>query len=563
MNDTFINIGNVIKNNDSARIKYHPLIKEAKNLIEKNKPIDNIVCFKMTVDFNKEKVFFDENVIMQDRIKCIFYSESASNGHSIPDLIGNIYLGEKKVPKNDKDFLDLFTFNYYKKKYVKKYLDVLTDNSFISKYRKIIDDNIKLIENVVSNVKLNYQETNAICFYIDIEHNNTIKAAHEYIECLDEIDEMFLNLNKTDGGYIFKKNFYGMFSLSKMIKYSHSIPSYNKNNFLSLYYSYNIYDNISMRLFNNEYKISVFPNYDKLDIYDIDNLIFDNINIFNFNELCDKIMDVINQKNSIDFEEKKIMPILLKFDVYYRYDNGQARNQNMLALKSVRYSNLLKIRDRLNINEQFIEYYDKKTEAFKTYDRLDLRNMLIELYKDDIGDIKKNKKIVFNLLQNYFMGKYDVPSYTINNVINKTLHLYRIGKENDSKTLWNKLFQIYKYLKIVENNSYMKNLIEQSSFKYGEELAKIELSWRDDRKNVKKFIDIFHGNITRRIYSVSDIRKYYGELISRLKRNNAYIDSHDKLIQYLKSIDDEEFDKTTFVIGYLTEKNTYKNNKQE
>ena len=113
----------------------------------------------------------------------------------------------------------------------------------------------------------------------------------------------------------------------------------------------------------------------------------------------------------------------------------------------------------------------------------------------------------------------------------------------------------------MENKNFISELTNSSSYQLGVELAKFESGWKKGRENLKKTIEQFAGNISRRVYGIQDVYKYYVELVERLTRNEAYYSEHNELLTLLNS--DIDFNKSQFIMGYFTEKNTFRKKVEE
>lgn len=557
MDNTFIKIGQVIRKEKWLRIKYHPFLF-VRNLGKKNNdgtitPDNKFAIHELHVDMDNNNVVLELTDAIYEKINIIRFALSNADVKA-KYLIGNCVIEKKKI-------LDELTISSFRKNYVAKYKKILlNENSFISRYRHLLENHISLFSELISRYDNNETITH-IALIIRITYNGETKFAHEFIECLDEIDEMFLQASYVKNkGYVFLFAFYTMFNYGKYItngvntKYEGSIPYFEKDDFLSLYYARSIYNSTSYYI-NTNYSISIFPNCDNLTMYDIEDLMFKGKDIFDFNYMCDKIETFINQKKEVNIKEKLIIPLLLKFDVYYRYKLGNAGNQNMLRLSGIRYSQLLKIRDHIDANPYYPKWYDKKTGTEK---RKRLCWILSDLYQDYNGSSDKYVTTIIHTLENIYQGKYIVPQQAEFCVLDRSEHLARIGKMDEYKKTWNKLFNIYKFLKTMENLNFVSELTANPSYKLGVELAKFEAGWKKDRENLKKTIDQFTGNISRTIYSIKDIIDYYNDLVERLTRNDAYLGNHNDLLFYLHTIKDSEFEKNMFIFGYNTEKCTYK-----
>ena len=550
-------LGKVIKEDNFARIKYHPLLA-SRNITKKSKsgkdvPINSIVLNEVFIDIDNNKAFTLDNDLIVEKLPVIRYALSSADS-KVVYLVGNCV-----IKKND--FLKQLSFDSFKKKYLDnkkiKYNQILTDNSFIIKFRKIIESNMDLFEDILAQYN-DDNDVNEIGLLITVKYNGETKLAHEFVECLNEIDEMFLLGNYVkDKGYVFTSAFYSMFNYGKYetngvhTMNENSIPYFNKEQFLSLYYGKAIYSQTSYNF--GDYFISIYPNYDNLTVEDIEALTFRGKDVFNFNLICDEIEVFINRKSERNEEERRLIPMVLTFDIYYRYELGKAGIQNMLRLTGVRYFSLKKIRDRIN-NEYYPTYRDGETQK-------DIKRKLFfilkDLYQDYNGKSDRYMTTITHTLENIYQNKFIVPKQADVCLLDRCEHLVRIGSPELRKT-WNNLFNIFKFLKTMENKNYVSDLMNSSSYKLGFELAKFESGWKDDRKNLKKTIELFMGNISRRVYGVKDVMNYYTDLVERMKRNAVRNDEHNGLLFLLRTMTDIEFNKSEFIMGYFSQKNEYR-----
>jgi hypothetical protein len=528
-------------------------------------PIEKIVVHDIHINIDNKNVIFDEiEDIPNNKLPYIHFAISKASNNPYY-LVGNGFFKSSIIKGKRKTLSNVVTaqlsWKTYNDFYVKNYPTILDKNSFISQYRQLLNDYVEEFANIASKHE-NDKKIEEIAFIVRVTFNGETKPAHEFIQCLNEVDEMYLQSSYVkDRGYSFTKSFYSMFNYDKFItngvatKEIDSIPYFNKKNFLSLYYARNVYDTTSF-IFGKDYSISIFPNYKDLSIHDIKTLTFKGKDVFDLDFVCNTVQTFINNHIERNPEEEKLIPIFLKFDIYYRYRNSNAGFQNMLKLSGVRYLQLLKIRDKIN-NEYYPSYKDKKTGAVS---KRKLYYMLTDLYQDYNGKSEKwYATAILRTLQNIYQEKYNVPQAAEFCLLDRCEHLARLNKDdgNKFKRTWNKLFNIYKFLKTMENKNFMPELTTNPSYKLGAELAKFESEWRRGRENLKKTVNQFGGNISRTVYVTQDVRDYYNDLIERMKRNRIYIEEHNDLIFLLHTIKDNELEKNQFIFGYNTEKCNY------
>lgn len=553
MDKTFLNIGKAIKNDLIARSEYHPLVtyrnlKEPSNKKNKEgdgKKKDNIYTFELNVNLDNEDLSIDVAEDYPSRLYTIKFAMSSADTKA-KYLIGNVVIKKEEVNYQ-------LSFDMFDEKYLTKYSDILTPDSFICKFRKIIEKNLTLIKNKVIDVS-DIDDIKEIAFIVNLTYKGKTDYCHNFSECLDEIDEMFLQSNEKNGKYTFFNSFYKMFNYSKYVVRNYkampddSIPYYSKEDFLNLYYGKNIYDKLSFYIdTDNGYGISVFPNYDNLSIVDIENLMVITKKIFDFDVLCKELEKFVSSKTNVDIENKKIIPLHLKFDLYYRYDGGRNGWQNLLRLSGIRYAQIFKMRNK--IREAYnISYEDDKFSEFNLYGNL------FNFYKDINGNNDRYRTTIFKTLQNIYQNIYRVPQNAEYCLLETIQHEIRMDS-NYSSAIWNRLFKFYKLIKIMENINYTQKLKENPSYKLGVELSKLEGKhwWKKD-SNLYKTIQNFAGNIKRNVRSLSDVSKYRVDILERLVRNKENVPEHNKLITLIKTLPANQFDRHSFFYGYYDNK---------
>ncbi len=566
MDSTFIKIGQVIRGSISSRMKYHPMIAH-RNIMNKNKKGEdklkpNIASiYDINVDIDNNTITVSNDYIVHNNIPYVRFDFSSASGH-IKYLVGTCVF-------KTTDILTQLSINTFNDFYLNEcnFSHIITENSFIMKFRKTLDNNLSVIVNLIQQDILNdvgkkKKDIKKIALNMTVTYNGVTKVAHEFVECLDIMDDMFSERNYIKGkGYTFIGRFYNEFNYEKYIskgvrtKPKDSIPYYTKDDFISLYYARNIYNQTSFKI-TEDYSVSIFPEYDGLNMNEIEKLLFTGKDIFNFNNVCEEIELIKNSRIIIDQNERIKIPLLLKFNVHYRYKNGNAGNQNMLCINGIRYNQISRIKDHVN-NEFYPDYYDKKAKIWK---RKTLYYALSELYSDLNNDSKKYMTLILRTLQNIFQEVYTVPSTAEYCLISKTEHTIRTESKEFEKT-WNKLFKTYKFLKTMENNDYIKELTTDMSFLLGADLAKYESRWRRDRENLQKTFDRFAGSISRNINTIEEVIVYYNNITERLKRNDAFIIRDVNIIDSAKKV--KNFDKNRFITGYFDELSRYRGKIEE
>lgn len=566
MDNTFIKIGEVVRKEDWSRSKYHPM-SNVRNLTKKTKtksdgeifkPIEKIAIYEVHVDMNDNIVTIKKPEINPtEQLKIVKFTISSASGF-VSYLCGSCVIKKK-------DILKQLSLEYFKNTYVDKYNTILTPDSFIYRFRNLLENNYNTIKDFISE-SINNEKIDEIALMVNITYQDKIneQEACAFVECIDEMDEMFLQSSCfQDKGYTFSDAFYSMFNYGKFetkgvrTMYDDSIPFFSKEDFLSLYYAKKIYDQKSYNIDSKAgYSISIFPNYDGLTMNDIEKFLFKGKDIFNFNTVCDEIDKFIKNRTEKNKKEQILIPILLKFDLYYRYKLGQAGTQNMLRLNAVRYSQLLEIKKRMNDAYKLIYSKDKIPERF-------LYSILFTIYQDYNKSSERYMTTIFKTFQNIYQEKYTVPQQAEFCLLDKTQFIARKGDKKLLNETWNKLFNIYKFLKTMENVNYVSELVKNSSYQLGVELATFESGWKRGRENLEKRIAQFTGNIERIVYTKQDIWNYYYDLVQRLTRNRVKFGDHNNLLFLLETINDNEFNKKEFMKGYFVKKCTYNYPKKE
>ena len=396
MDKTFINIGDVVRQTEWARVKYHPLLSK-RNLVIKSKTsskkIDSIATFELHVDMDNDVISIKEADGIPDQLDIIRYALSSADA-KVKYLVGSVVA--KKL-----DIETQLSFNGFTKFYVEKYGEILNTHSFIYKYRTLLETELKKITDVTSKY-IDDDSILEIAFITTITFNGISDVAHAFQPCLNEIDEMFISKSHVENrGYIFKNAFYSMFNYGKYetngvkTMYDDSIPYYDKDDFLSLYYAKKIYQQTSYNIDRKSgYSISIFPNYDGLKMEEIENLLFKSKNIFDFNMVCKEIENLIASRTK----------------------------RNMLRLTGVRYTQLLKIRK--HIEDAYKMVYDRETIPEKF-----IIAILFSLYKDHNENPDRYMTTIFRTLQNIYQEKYGVPQRAEFCLFDKAQFIARKGDE--------------------------------------------------------------------------------------------------------------------------------------
>ena len=106
----------------------------------------------------------------------------------------------------------------------------------------------------------------------------------------------------------------------------------------------------------------------------------------------------------------------------------------------------------------------------------------------------------------------------------------------------------------MEKNSVVKLNEETNTQSYilGEMVGKFCQVWQNDRKNIKKYVNIFNGFLSNKINKISDVCDYLSDMLQRLERNDSYFDKSEFTnINIFVENFSENFDKKLFIRGYL------------
>src|ERR1035437_6380759 len=151
MDNTFIKIGEVVRKEDWSRSKYHPMsnvrnlvIKtKTKSGIETFKPIKKIAIYEVHVDMNDNIVTIKTpEVTPTDQLKVIKFTISSASGF-VSYLCGSCVIKKK-------DILKQLSFEHFENAYIDNYKTILIPDSFIYRFRKLLENNFETIKNFIS-----------------------------------------------------------------------------------------------------------------------------------------------------------------------------------------------------------------------------------------------------------------------------------------------------------------------------------------------------------------------------------------------------------------------------
>ena len=551
MDNTLIGIGKTIINDSVARSKYHPMLSYrnlAKGDKGKYKVDESIASFEIFVDMDNKTVSSNNLEIIPQTINVIRFVLSSADA-TAKYLCGNSVIKKEK-------FLQNLSFKTFQDNCVKNYSNI-TESSIIYAYREVLNDNFKVLEDLFESVK-DIAKIKEIALIVSLKLDGVTGDVQSFPKFLDEIDEMFIESNYfEDKGYTFKKSFYNMFNYGKYNtngRYTtppESIPYYEREDFTYLYYAKNLYEKRTY-VIDKDYSITILPNFQNLLASELETLMFRGKDIFNFNVVCEEIESFINSRIVRDEQSKKIIPSLIKFDIYYRYKNGKAGDQNMLKLSNVRYAQIFKIKNHIK------EAY-KKTYQDRDVPNFFLKAILFKIYQDYNKDSKRYISVILKTFQNIHQEVFAVPDLAEFCLLDNTQHHIRKSEDTkDFSSTWNNLFNIYKFLKTMENLNFSNELEENKSYQLGLALSEYESGWKRGRENLAKTIQNFSGNISKKVYEVADVHAYYIDITERMVRNEIKPGEHNTLISLLSSANDSSFEKNKFIMGYFSGKNSFK-----
>lgn len=567
MNDTFINIGKIIRNDEVGRSKNHPLIRKQKlvNTTKKKngeiikKPIDNIHVFSLFVDLDNEtlKINPSKDTIPDHVFKFLLVP---SSGHE-PYLMGDwvFKINGKKTIENT--ILKQISYENFKTHHIKNYKNGLTHDGIIIKFRKILDLNSNNIIDVLNDYINSSEEEsiNNIAFITEIKYGNRKGNVKIFSEFLDEIDEMFIISSKKGDIYTFENSFLSMFNYLKFrdkdgknrLFPDESIPSFDKETFLNIFYSKEIYDRINYIIMGGDYGISLYPNYDNLTYYELEKLQKISKNIFNFHNLMMELDSFIDSKKYKIIKEKKLIPINLKFDQIFKV---KGKNwSNFLYVTGIRYVQLKKLHDKLK------SAYEKSFSD-KDFNKLNIYYKISNLFIDINGNNDKYKSQIIKMLQNIYLDKFILPKTAQFCLIELIQHKINTNGDYINYT-WNENYNTYKLLKHMENNN--STVFESpQSHELGFELSKMDNGhfW-NDKSNLNKTVKRFAGTLQRGVRKLSDIKKYQVNILERMIRNDEYIPNTKNFDDIFKSMSNESFNPFDFYCGYYEYKFSRENEK--
>lgn len=560
MINSVINMGNIIKNDNVAKKEYNIFVNyhnaysykyDTKTKTKKEK--QEISSFRyIVVDIDNDSVSFDDRDSHPKIVKTIDFKLSTADKKSDYYLIGNIILKNKPTEEYLKNKLIYPpTFKQSNptenEKKIRKLLDNNIPNTIIYKFRKTINNNIDIITDEILKV-----DTNNIAIIFEIKYNDSYYNFEtiEIDEIYDILDDMYISNCKINNNYTFIDQLYNMFNYNKYncinnkIMPDSSIPTYSKDDFISLLYAYKYYNKNTIAIRDFNLAIQILPQSEYLNFKDLNDL--SEINPFDFNSICDKVNLFINQHqdNSLAIS----IPLDLKFDVYYRLKSDQNGYKNILSFYGIRYAKILELKDIINFAHNKV--YDYNISSYYFYNNLPL------LYQDK-GSNDRYKSLIIDILKNIYLTDFTVPSQAEHCLINNMQYYIHNYDENDIRNFFNKVFKTFKFFKTMEDVNYIENLSMDKSFILGQKLAEYEAIWRNDRENLKKFSKNFKGSIKQKINSISNVIDYFTDITERLNRNNAYIhmETHMEISKIIK--ENISFNKNNFIFGYFDKVYSY------
>lgn len=539
-------IGRLIRENKIGRVKYHPLVRSFNlsggvcNKIKYNRYLINIDTKNMTMSEPEEVPL--ENV-------CVLKYDIG--GKNFPYLIGNFeWINNNKKTKNR---IELCASNICSKN--------IEDDIFV-KFYTVIENNIDIINSLMETVKFG----NGIILNIKIDN----LEFYEIDEILDKIDKLYIyEMTKLSGNQLLLKN--SLFSFFNSGEKISQTPNFNfENSYKSLYlteeiinnliYSVHFHNALSKTIIGN-YKLVYIPNYDELTYEVLDECLTNrNETIKEIIKNKDKISKIASEQDidyllNFGFQSLNDKESIF-FDLIFQQE-GQA-NVDLSIIKNYSLKNLEKLNNKIQYakKESGCNFYNLK-KCFSSF-------FTISLPKSDKKNEHKGQydsKISYWILQ-IFQNKYYKNNYLNGMLIKKIEFIFRNEQENNIEYEYKKVLNEYKFLKFMEKNGMEKEMkiLDSESYKLGIMLGVLSQVWQEDRKNLKRKVEIFNGLISRKIKTFGDVINRLNEVQEMLERNGSWYDKLNATKEYNDSITNfgEKFNKDNFIMGYFY--GLYKNN---
>ena len=583
MINTLEKIGEIIKNDTNGRIKFHPLFKtleketpqfDKKGVLKK--PKKTFQYFKVNVNTLTKKVELINDGEELPFESCTFLKYDIG-GKYFPYLIGNYEILDLAKARNNKismcsqnniENLNNIIIERKKEKISNEEIENIKKyhyNKMIYDYSIIINDNMSIFDTIISK---KIAESTLI---INITINN--KEFYEYSEIMDYIDKLYLGeiTMRKNGNIILKNSLFSFFKTSPKQNMSQSpnfsfVDSYKSFNLSmeklnNLLYSVKFHEN-NTKYVCGDYVMKYLPKSDSLTYKILEKQFSykkgDVLKIvakeqteikeeISDNEPIEELLkgdDIFNF--GIDCKDFNIKDNVI-FDIIFKLNGGKTTN-DILYLSNFHISNLEKLNNKI-INIRKILSEDNM--RYDTSIKYSFENFF---KKAKSRDCKEYSSFIFNWIIEIFQDRYYRNNLIDDMFIEKVGYCIRNTEYDNIKYEYNRILTNYNFLRLMEKNSVVKLNEETNTQTYilGEKVGKYCQVWQNDRKNIKKYVNIFNGFLSNKINKISDVCDYLSDMLQRLERNDSYFDKSEFTnINIFVENFSENFDKKLFIRGYL------------
>lgn len=583
MINTLEKIGEIIKNDTNGRIKFHPLFKtleketpqfDKKGVLKK--PKKTFQYFKVNVNTLTKKVELINDGEELPFESCTFLKYDIG-GKYFPYLIGNYEILDLAKARNNKismcsqnniENLNNIIIERKKEKISNEEIENIKKyhyNKMIYDYSIIINDNMSIFDTIISK---KIAESTLI---INITINN--KEFYEYSEIMDYIDKLYLGeiTMRKNGNIILKNSLFSFFKTSPKQNMSQSpnfsfVDSYKSFNLSmeklnNLLYSVKFHEN-NTKYVCGDYVMKYLPKSDSLTYKILEKQFSykkgDVLKIvakeqteikeeISDNEPIEELLkgdDIFNF--GIDCKDFNIKDNVI-FDIIFKLNGGKTTN-DILYLSNFHISNLEKLNNKI-INIRKILSEDNM--RYDTSIKYSFENFF---KKAKSRDCKEYSSFIFNWIIEIFQDRYYRNNLIDDMFIEKVGYCIRNTEYDNIKYEYNRILTNYNFLRLMEKNSVVKLNEETNTQSYilGEMVGKFCQVWQNDRKNIKKYVNIFNGFLSNKINKISDVCDYLSDMLQRLERNDSYFDKSEFTnINIFVENFSENFDKKLFIRGYL------------
>ena len=576
MINTLEKIGEIIKNDTNGRIKFHPLFKtleketpqfDKKGVLKK--PKKTFQYFKVNVNTLTKKVELINDGEELPFESCTFLKYDIG-GKYFPYLIGNYEILDLAKARNNKismcsqnniENLNNIIIERKKEKISNEEIENIKKyhyNKMIYDYSIIINDNMSIFDTIISK---KIAESTLI---INITINN--KEFYEYSEIMDYIDKLYLGeiTMRKNGNIILKNSLFSFFKTSPKQNMSQSpnfsfVDSYKSFNLSmeklnNLLYSVKFHEN-NTKYVCGDYVMKYLPKSDSLTYKILEKQFSykkgDVLKIvakeqteikeeISDNEPIEELLkgdDIFNF--GIDCKDFNIKDNVI-FDIIFKLNGGKTTN-DILYLSNFHISNLEKLNNKI-INIRKILSEDNM--RYDTSIKYSFENFF---KKAKSRDCKEYSSFIFNWIIEIFQDRYYRNNLIDDMFIEKVGYCIRNTEYDNIKYEYNRILTNYNFLRLMEKNSVVKLNEETNTQSYilGEMVGKFCQVWQNDRKNIKKYVNIFNGFLSNKINKISDVCDYLSDMLQRLERNDSYFDKSEFTNINIF------VDKKLFIRGYL------------